>query len=139
LRDLYAERFGAAELEKQKKAAEGAAAAKPPAESDEDAKPADQVAQKKLPMLQRLGKIVQGEPQVTDASAFYGKLQERLEQRQPLPEGALPALGAKRATAILTALKEAGVNAAAIQTGAPENTDAAIGKPVALKLGLAAK
>nr|WP_315218889.1 DUF748 domain-containing protein [uncultured Duganella sp.] len=140
LRDLYAERFGAAELDKQKKAAEGAASAKPAAaEADDEAKAADPVAQKKLPMLQRLGKIVQGEPQVADASAFYGKLQERLEQTQPLPEGALTQLGARRAAAIVAALKEAGVNAAAIQTAAPEKTDAAIGKPVALKLGLAAK
>lgn len=140
LRDLYAERFGAAELDKQKKAAEGAASAKPAAaEADDEAKAADPVAQKKLPMLQRLGKIVQGEPQVADASAFYGKLQERLEQTQSLPEGALTQLGARRAAAIVAALKEAGVNAAAIQTAAPEKTDAAIGKPVALKLGLAAK
>lgn len=140
LRDLYAERFGAAELDKQKKAAEGAAIAKPAAaDADDEAKSADAVAQKKLPMLQRLGKMVQGEPQVADASAFYGKLQERLEQSQPLPEGALPELGGKRAAAIVAALKEAGVNGAAIQTAAPEKTDAAIGKPVALKLGLAAK
>lgn len=140
LRDLYAERFGAAELDKQKKAAEGAAAAKPAAAAvDDEAKGADAVAQKKLPVLQRLGKIVQGEPQVADASAFYGKLQERLEQSQPLPDGALLELGAKRAAAIVAALKEAGVNTAAIQAGAPEKTDAAIGKPVALKLGLAAK
>jgi hypothetical protein len=139
LRDLYAERFGAAELDKQKKAAEGAAIAKPAAAADDEARSADAVARKKLPMLQRLGKIVQGEPQVADATAFYGKLQERLEQSQPLPEGALPELGARRAAAIVAALKEAGVNAAAIQTAAPEKTDAAIGKPVALKLGLAAK
>lgn len=142
LRDLYAERFGAAELDKQKKAAEGAAAAKPAvadADGDAEAQANAAVAQKKLPMLQRLGKIVQGEPQVADASAFYGKLQERLEQSQPLPEGALPELGARRAAAIAAALKEAGVNAAAIQTGAPEKTDAASGKPVALKLGLAAR
>jgi hypothetical protein len=140
LRDLYAERFGAAELEKQKKAAEGAAVAKPAVvDADDEVKPADPVAQKKLPVLQRLGKIVQGEPQVADASAFYGTLQERLEQSQPLPEGALLELGARRAAAIVAALKEAGVSTAAIQTAAPEKTDAAIGKPVAVKLGLAAK
>ena len=139
LRDLYAERFGAAELDKQKKAAEGAATAKPAADAEDEARSADAVVQKKLPMLQRLGKLVQGEPQVADASAFYGKLQERLEQSQPLPEGALPELGARRAAAIVVALKEAGVNVAAIQTAAPEKTDAATGKPVALKLGLAAK
>ena len=140
LRDLYAERFGVAELDKQKKAAEVAVGALAAASDvDDEAKAADAVAQKKLPMLQRLGKIVQGEPQVADASAFYGKLQERLEQSQPLPEGALPSLGAKRAAAIVAALKEAGVDTTALQTAAPEKTDAAIGKPVALKLGLAAK
>ena len=86
--------------------------------------------------LFRRGRLYRGG---VDASAFYGKLQERLEQNQPLPEGALPQLGARRAAAIVAALKETGVNAAAIQTAAPEKTDAAIGKPVALKLGLAAK
>lgn len=140
LRDLYAERFGAAELDKQKKAAESAAAAAPVGADDEaGAKPSDAEASKKLPMLQRLGKLVQGEPQVADAGAFYGKLQEGLEQSQPLSQGALPELGARRAAAIVAALKEAGADSAAIQPGAPEKTDAAAGKPVALKLGLAAK
>jgi hypothetical protein len=126
LRDLYAERFGAAELDKQKKAAESAGAA-------------DAGAQQKLPVLQRLGKMVQGEPQVADASAFYGKLQERLEQNQPLPADALPQLGARRAAAILAALKEDGVDPAAAHAAAPEKTDAGAGKPVVLKLGLSAK
>ncbi|EEF23049.1 conserved hypothetical protein, partial [Ricinus communis] len=68
MRGLYAERFGSAELDKQKKAAEdGPAAAGQP---------------KKLPIWQRVGKMVQGEPQVADASAFYQKLRERLEQTQ---------------------------------------------------------
>jgi hypothetical protein len=65
---------------------------------------------KKLPMLQRLGKLVQGEPQVADPTAFYDKLQERLEQNQPLAKDALPQLGARRAAAILAVLKEAGAN-----------------------------
>ena len=144
LRDLYAERFGAAELDQQKKAAESAAAVVPAAADDEaeaQAKSGAAGARNKLPMLQRLGKLVQGEPQVADAGAFYGKLQERLEQSQPLPQGALPELGAKRAAAIVAALKEAGADSAALQPGAPEKTDAdaAAGKPVALKLGLAAR
>ena len=126
LRDLYAERFGAAELDKQKQAAESAGAA-------------DAGAQQKLPVLQRLGKMVQGEPQVADASAFYGKLQERLEQSQPLLADALPQLGSRRAAAILAALKEDGVDPAAAHAAAPEKTDAGAGKPVALKLGLSAK
>ncbi len=130
MRDLYAERFGAAELDKEKKAAEAAAG---PAVAAADS------AQKKLPILQRLGKLVQGEPQVADATAFYAKLQERLEQKQPLPADALPQLGAKRAAAILAALKGEGVDAAAAHTSAPEPVDASAGKPIALKLGLSAK
>ncbi|OEZ54298.1 DUF748 domain-containing protein [Duganella sp. HH105] len=133
MRDLYAERFGAAELDKQKKAAESAA---PAAATAADASAA---AQKKLPMLQRLGKMVQGEPQVADASDFYAKLQERLEKNQPLPADALPQLGAKRAAAILAALKDDGVDPAAAHAAAAETVDAGAGKPIALKLGLSAK
>ncbi|GJJ03666.1 hypothetical protein RugamoR64_42040 [Duganella rhizosphaerae] len=137
MRDLYAERFGAAELDKQKKAAEAAAGPAVGA-AGSDAAAADS-AQKKLPVLQRLGKLVQGEPQVADATAFYAKLQERLEQKQPLPADALPQLGAKRSAAILAALKGEGVDAAAAHTTAPEPVDASAGKPIALKLGLSAK
>nr|WP_315260492.1 DUF748 domain-containing protein [uncultured Duganella sp.] len=126
IRDLYAERFGAPELDREKKAAEvvgaGAAVADP--------------AQKKLPVLQRLGNMVQGEPQVADASAFYGKLQQRLEQHQPLPKEALPQLGARRAAAVVVALKEAGGVATA---GAPAASDSAGGKAVAVRLELSAK
>jgi len=136
VRDLYAERFGAAELDKQKKAAEAAAGPSSGAAASDAAADA---AQKKLPMLQRLGKLVQGEPQVADATAFYAKLQERLEQKQPLPADALPQLGAKRSAAILAALKGEGVDAAAAQTSGPEPVEGGAGKPVALKLGLSAK
>jgi hypothetical protein len=127
LRDLYAERFGAPELDKQKKAAESAAGKE------------EGTAPKKLPMLQRLGKMVQGEPQVADATEFYDKLQERLEQNQPLAKDALPQLGARRAAAVLAVLKEAGASAAAVKSAAPASTDGDAGKPVALKLELSAK
>jgi hypothetical protein len=127
LRDLYAERFGAPELDKQKKAAESTAG------KEEGAAP------KKLPMLQRLGKLVQGEPQVADATEFYDKLQERLEQNQPLAKDALPQLGARRAAAILAVLKEAGASAAAVKAAAPSGTNGDAGKPVPLKLELSAK
>jgi uncharacterized protein involved in outer membrane biogenesis len=146
LRDLYAERFGAAELDKQKKAAEGGGApATPPAENaatagasvTAEAGPA--VAQQKLPIWQRVGKMIQGEPQVADASAFYRKLRERLEQNQPLAADALTQLGAQRSSAILAALKEDGVDPARAVAAATENISAAAGKPVPLKLGLAAK
>ncbi|MRW86749.1 DUF748 domain-containing protein [Pseudoduganella sp. FT26W] len=125
LRDLYAERFGAPELDKLKKAAETANGA-----ADAGA------AQKKLPVLQRLGKMVQGEPQVADATAFYGDLQSRLEKNQPLAKDALPQLGASRAAAIVAALKESGTAATAAE---PVSTESEAGKPVAVKLELAAK
>ncbi|MHA4870528.1 DUF748 domain-containing protein [Duganella sp. PWIR1] len=127
LRDLYAERFGAAELEKQKKAAEGTAVADPAA------------ASKKLPVLQRLGKMVQGEPQVADATAFYDQLRERLEQSQPLDKDALPQLGSRRAAAVMAVLKEAGVAPGAATAASPATADSDAGKPVGLKLELSAK
>jgi hypothetical protein len=89
--------------------------------------------------LQRVGKMVQGEPQVADATPFYHKLQERLEQNQPLAPDALTQLGAQRASAILAALKEAGVDPARAAAAAPEKVDSDVGKPVPLKLALAAK
>jgi hypothetical protein len=142
LRDLYSERFGAPELDKQKKAAEtapGAVAAAGSTAAAGSAAASDDAAQKKLPMLQRLGKIVQGEPQVADPSVFYGKLQERLEQNQPIPADALPQLGVKRTAAIMTVLKEAGVADSAARAATAEKVDGPAGKPVALKLGLSAQ
>ncbi len=137
LRDLYAERFGAAELDKQKKAAEEAAAARAGAPAAKDLKAG--APQEGLPIWQRVGKLIQGEPQVADASAFYHELQERLEQNQPLAPDALTRLGAQRARAILAALKEAGVDPARALAAAPETISSEPGKPVPLKLGLAAK
>jgi hypothetical protein len=135
LRELYAERFGAAELDQQKKAAEGAAAAPTVAASTPDTR--TEPAQAKLPLWQRLGKMIQGEPQVADASAFYGKLLERLDQNQPLSADALTRLGAQRADTILAALKEAGVDSALAVATAPEQVSSDPGKSVVLKLGLA--
>lgn len=137
MRDLYAERFGEAELDQQKKAAEGGAAAPAVAASQPDSRTA--AAQAKLPLWQRVGKLIQGEPQVADASAFYNQLQERLNQSQPLAADALAKLGAQRAEAILAVLKEAGVDPARAAATAPEKVESDVGKPVPLKLGLAAK
>ncbi|PLY45405.1 hypothetical protein CSZ94_04970 [Janthinobacterium sp. ROICE36] len=130
LHELYSERFGKAELDKQKKAAEstapGATAASAPAAA-------------KIPVLQRLGKLIEGEPQVADTGAFYAGLREQLEARQPLPADALSKLGAQRSAAILAALQQDGTPAARVSAGAPEKTAAAPGKLVGLKLGLAAQ
>ena len=98
-----------------------------------------ETAQEKLPIWQRIGKLVQGEPQVADASAFYHKLQERLDQNQPLAPDALTRLGAQRAGAILAELKEAGIDPARTIAAATEKVNSDVGKPVPLKLGLAAR
>ena len=134
LRDLYAERFGKAELDKQKKAAESAAPA-PAAASASASAP----AAAKIPVFQRLGKLIEGEPQVADTGAFYKGLREQLEARQPLPADALSKLGTQRSAAILAALQQDGTPAARVSAGAPEKTEAAPGKLVGLKLGLAAQ
>jgi len=132
LRELYGERFGKAELDKQKKAAESAAPAAAAAST-----PAPAPA--KIPVLQRLGKLIEGEPQVADTGAFYNGLREQLEAKQPLPADALSKLGAQRSAAILAALQQDGTPAARVSAGAPEKTEAAPGKLVGLKLGLAAQ
>ena len=106
LRNLYAERFGAAELAKQNKAAEAGATGTPP---------------------------------IADTSALHRKLLDQLEQNQSLAADALTGLGAQRASAILDALKEEGVEPAVVRVSAPENISSDIGKPVSLKLGLATK
>jgi hypothetical protein len=138
IRELYAARFGEAELDKQKKAAENAAPAPPaPASAAGDRQP--EAAPGKLALWQRVGKMVQGEPQVADASAFYAALLQRLNQNQPLPEGELARLGTQRADAVLAALKEAGVDPSRAAATPPEKIDSAAGKPVALKLALGAK
>ncbi len=134
LRELYAERFGDAELDQQKKAVEAGAAAVMGAPGASGAQA--EAAQAKLPLLQRIGKMIQGEPQVADATAFYNKLRERLEQNQPLAADALTRLGAQRANAIVAALHEAGVEPARAVATAPEEVSSVSGKPVPLKLAL---
>lgn len=122
LREVYAQRFGDTALSKAKAAAEAAPSASGP-----------------VPVWQRVGRFVQGEPQVADSSAFYTQLRERLEREQALPGDALPALAAERAKAIAAALAEAGLGAARVATGAPEAVEAAAGATVPAKLGLDAR
>ncbi len=137
LRELYGERFGKAELDKQKKAAESAVPATAAAAATSAA--ASTAAPAKIPVLQRLGKLIEGEPQVADTGAFYNGLREQLEAKQLLPADALNKLGAQRSAAILAALQQDGTPAARVSAGAPEKTEAAPGKLVGLKLGLAAQ
>ena len=130
LRELYAQRFGDAELDKQKKAAESAAPA--PAAASAAGAPEAKAA---LPIWQRVGRMIQGEPQVADPTAFYNALRDRLNREQPLPADALARLGAQRAEAIVAALKETGVDPARAVTSPPEKIEAAGGKAIPLKLG----
>ena len=139
MRDLYAERFGKGELDRQKKAAEEATAAAPAGSAASAAQAAAQSAQQKLPIWQRVGNVIEGEPQVADASSFYRKLQGRLEQNQPLPPEALGNLAARRAKAILAALTEAGVDSTRAVAGASGQIDMERGKTVPIKLGLASR
>jgi len=170
LRDLYAERLGAAALGRQKLLAEKAggvavavdgtvvnaatagavtgtgsgsgpgAAGRTAASGINTATGAAGTAAKlPLPLLQRLGKLVQGEPQVADPSAFYAALQAQLVERQELPADALPQLAARRAAAIVAQLKLAGAGTVTVGAGAPHNLKVAADRPVALALELSAK
>jgi hypothetical protein len=141
VRELYVARFGDAELDKEKRAAESAmtapaasavaAASGPAAKTD--------MAQSQLPIWQRVGKMIQGEPQVADAGAFYRHLLERLNGNQTLSPDALAQLGTQRADAIVAVLKEAGVDSTRAIAAAPEKGTSEVGKPVPVKLALTAK
>ncbi|MBG6220028.1 MULTISPECIES: DUF748 domain-containing protein [unclassified Janthinobacterium] len=149
LRELYGERFGKAALEQQKKAAQAAAtvvvaaaasaSATVGASASASASASSTAATANIAVLQRLGKLIEGEPQVADTGAFYHGLREQLEASQPLPADALATLGAQRSAAILAALQQDGTPAARLNAGAPEKTPAATGKLVQLTLGLAAQ
>jgi hypothetical protein len=133
VREIFTERFGVAELDVEKKAAE--VVASEPAASDGTTL----AAPEKLSLWARAGKLVQGEPQVADARAFYRKLEQRLVQQKALAPDALSALGERRSTAILQALKEDGVDPSRTLGAAPQAVSSTAGKPVPLKLGLTAK
>ena len=107
VRELYVARFGDAELDKQKSAAESAVPAAAAASGTKI-----QSAKDTVPLWRRLGQVIQGEPQVPDAGAFYQALLQRLNETQPLPGDAMATLGTRRADAIVNALKEAGADAA---------------------------
>lgn len=121
LRGLLTERHGAPEWDKRKAEAEAAAAGAP------------------VTVLQRAQRIARGEPQVADLGPLYRGIIDRLVQAQPLPAGALQQLAARRSTAIVDALKAAGIEAARLVQPAVEPADSAPGKPVPLKLGLSSR
>ncbi|MGZ5269074.1 MAG: DUF748 domain-containing protein [Ramlibacter sp.] len=130
VRELYTQRFGAAEWDKAKAAAE---AARPRGEAS-GAGPAD------VPVWRRVSNFVQGEPQVADAVGFYRGLLRRLEQDQPLTPDALPRLGERRAQAVARALAETGLDGTRVTVAPPAPVQAADGgKAVPLKLELATR
>ncbi len=121
LRGLLAERHGTPEWDKRKAEAEAAAAGAT------------------VTVLQRAQRIARGEPQVADLGPLYRGIIDRLVQAQPLPAGALQQLAARRSTAIVDALKAAGIEAARLVQPAVEPADSAPGKAVPLKLGLSSR
>jgi hypothetical protein len=86
MREIYVQRLGAAALQERIKAAEDKS------------------------LLQRLGQLVQSEPQFADPAAFYQGLYLRLEESQTLPTDALHQLGVQRALAVSKGLTKAGVS-----------------------------
>ena len=85
IREMYAQRLGAGALQERIKAAE-----------DKN-------------LLQRLGQLVQSEPQFADPIAFYQGLYLRLQETQSLAPDALNQLGVQRALAVSKGLSKAGV------------------------------
>ena len=81
-------------------------------------------------------KVAVAEPQGAEATAFYTKLLERLEQSQPLAANELAGLATQRSAAILSALGESGVDGSRVAVTAAEKVESEPGKPVPLKLGL---
>ncbi|MDQ6882270.1 MAG: hypothetical protein M3150_09270, partial [Pseudomonadota bacterium] len=89
--------------------------------------------------LARQQNPVEGESKTASAASLYGRLQERLEQSQPLAPDALARLGARRSAAILAALAAAGVDAQRVSAPAPTQVASDAGKPIPAKLELQAK
>ena len=128
VRELFAERFSGAELDKLR--------------ADIEAKAGAADGGKALQAMSSLDKIARyasGEPRVPDTGEFYRTLGARLAAAQPLPPDALAELAQRRAAAIGSALKAAGVDAArvALTGGDPLNNPE--GKNVALELALSAR
>jgi len=132
VREIYTQRFGGAAWEQAKAAAE---TERPRGE----ASGASSTPSEPVPAWRRLSNFVQGEPQVTDAAGFYRGLVRKLQEQATLPPDALAGLGEQRAKAIVAALTEAGVDASRLAAGAPAPVAGEAGKPVPLKLELAAQ
>jgi hypothetical protein len=114
MREMYAQRLGAATLQERIKAAEDKS------------------------LLQRLGQLVQSEPQFTDPAAFYQGLYLRLQETQSLAPDALNQLGVQRALAVSKGLSKAGVSSdrIALTNPGPGEKNVTMDGQVHLQLGL---
>jgi hypothetical protein len=117
MREMYAQRLGADALQERIKAAEDKS------------------------LLQRLGQLVQSEPQFTDPAAFYQGLYLRLQETQTLAADALNQLGVQRALSVSKGLNKAGMSSDRIVLTARGLADNSVSKdgPVQLQLGLVAR
>jgi hypothetical protein len=88
--------------------------------------------------LQRLGQLVQTEPQFTDPAAFYQGLYVCLQETQFLAADALNQLGVQRALAVSKALSKAGVSPEriALTNPGPGEKNVTMDGQVHLQLGL---
>ena len=135
LRELFAERFSSAELDKLKAAAEAASNNRPKAT---ETAPGDG-KEKPLSIVDKVRNFASGEPQVADSREFYVELVRRLQNAQPIPANALSELAQKRGASIEAALKAAGADAARMSQSTGEPTANAEAKQVTVQLSLAAR
>jgi outer membrane protein OmpA-like peptidoglycan-associated protein len=114
MREMYAQRLGAAALQERIKAAEDKS------------------------LLQRLGQLIQSEPQFADPAAFYQGLYLRLQETQTLAADALSQLGVQRALAVSKGLSKAGVSLdrIALTNPGPGEKNVTMDGQVHLQLGL---
>jgi len=114
MREMYAQRLGAAALQERIKTAEDKS------------------------LLQRLGQLVQSEPQFADPTAFYQGLYLRLQDIQTLAADALSQLGVQRALAVSKGLSKAGVSLdrIALTNPGPGEKNVTMDGQVHLQLGL---
>jgi Domain of Unknown Function (DUF748) len=117
LRELFAQRFSPAEIDKLKAEAEAKAAASGAAPAADRSFASD-------------------EPRVADTGDFYRTLVRRLRDAQPLAPDALTGLGQKRAAGIAAALAATGADSARITRSVADPISNAEAKEVDVQLSL---
>ena len=123
LRELFAERYSKAELDRLRVEAEAKARAAGLAAPS---------------VIEQVRNFARGEPQLVDAREFYRTLLRRLREAQPLPPDALAELAQKRGLAIEAALQAAGADTSRISRTLAAPTADAEARQVTVHLSLAA-